>query len=94
MYDQSWKGVRVKFRYLPTLILILLIISLISCKNHTVQLEEAPIEVDEEVIVDEQEEEKSVAKETTPTIKIIDVSWNSNPGIIEITLNEFPSCNY
>lgn len=89
MCEQSWKGARVKFRYLPILILILLIISLISCKNQTAQSEEVLIEEDGEVTQEEQEEEKTVAKETTPAIKITDVSWHDK--IIEITFNRFPS---
>ena len=80
-----------KFRYLPILILIFLIISLISCKTQTVQSEEVLIEEDREVTGDEQEEEQPEVKETTPAIKITDVSWNSKKGIIQITLNKFPS---
>jgi len=79
----------VKFRYLPILILIFLIISLISCKNQATQSEEVLIEEDGEVTHEEQEEEKTAAKETTPAIKITDVSWHSK--IIEITFNRFPS---
>ena len=78
-----------KFRYLPILILILLIISLISCKNQAVQSEEVLIEENGGVTQDEQEEEKTVAKETTPAIKITDVSRHDK--IIEITFNRFPS---
>ncbi|MQY79859.1 MAG: hypothetical protein GH151_11790 [Bacteroidetes bacterium] len=89
IFKNYYPGAEVKFRYLPILILILLIISLISCKNQTVQSEEVLIEEDGEVTGEEQEEEKTVAKETTPAIKITDVSWHDK--IIEITFNRFPS---
>ncbi len=54
----------------------------ISCK------EEKPYE--DILIKDGKEEEKSAAGEATPAIKIIDMFYHSDSGIIEITFNESP----
>ena len=82
-----------KFKYPPILLSILLIISLVSCKNQTIQSEESPIKEDEEIIIEEQEEEKSEVTETTPAVKITDVSWSSSKEMetIKITHNKFPT---
>ena len=37
------------------------------------------------------EEKNSVAKDTNSTINITSVSWDSNSGIIEVSLDVFPS---
>ena len=79
-----------RLKYLPILILILLIISLVSCKNQTTQSEKFPIKENNEVIIEEQEEEKPEFTETDPAVEITNISWLS-PGIIEVTLNRFPS---
>ncbi len=93
MNSKKQKRTKVKFKYLYIFISILLITSLISCKNQSTQPEEVLIEEDGEITeetIEEKKEEQSEVKETISSVEITDVSWRSSPGIIEVTFNRFP----